>query len=76
MGLNDFFGKNTDNTMKSMVLAFLLEFEDNQLKEKNVLIDQYLRLSEGFLTVDSKKYLNFALDHISKMLLENKIKIE
>ena len=63
--INDEILKKTNKISIFLVYAFYSEYLIDKSKKK-MLMNEYIKLSKDFLTVDEVKFFNFLLDSIAK----------
>ena len=57
--------KKTNKITIFLIYAFFSEYFINK-NQKKILMNEYIKLSKDFLTIDEVKYFNFLLDNIAK----------
>ena len=68
---NDFNPKRTDLILKLMILSATFELMFTHKTPKNVVVSEYIKISDFFLETAHKGYLNAILDKVSKNVRKN-----
>ena len=68
---NDFNPTRTDLILKLMILSATFELMFTHKTPKNVVVSEYIKISDFFLETAHKGYLNAILDKVSKNVRKN-----
>ncbi len=68
---NDFNPKRTDLILKLMILSATFELMFTHKTPTNVVVSEYIKISDFFLETAHKGYLNAILDKVSKNVRKN-----
>ena len=68
---NEFNPARTDLILKIMILSATFELMFSHKTPVNVVVSEYIKISDFFLETDHKGYLNAILDKVSKKMKKN-----